>query len=124
MFQFKADASPEAVQEACVRMLSLKEGCIHPESRLPCIKSLTGGKDNSTEGLQNGIQYAFVVEFESAADRDYYVVTDPTHKAFVKSIAAIMQKAIVVDYNVGLFKYVGVTSERASATSCRIGNTT
>ncbi|KAF8178518.1 hypothetical protein K438DRAFT_1726079 [Mycena galopus ATCC 62051] len=55
MFQFKADASPEAVQEACVRMLSLKEGCIHPESRLPYVKSLTGEKDNSTEGLQNGI---------------------------------------------------------------------
>ncbi|KAF8178543.1 hypothetical protein K438DRAFT_1843912 [Mycena galopus ATCC 62051] len=103
MFQFKADASMEAIQETCVRMLNLKEGCIHPESRLPYIKSLTGGKDNSTEGLQNGIQYAFVVEFESVADRDYYVAIDPTHQAFVKSLGAIRQKTIVVDYSVGQF---------------------
>ncbi|KAJ7244196.1 stress responsive A/B barrel domain-containing protein [Mycena haematopus] len=103
LFQFKAEASPEATQEACARMLSLKEGCVHPESQQPYIKSLTGGKDNSFEGLQNGIQYAFVVEFESTAERDYYVGTDPVHQAFVKSISAIMEKVIVVDYEVGQF---------------------
>ncbi|KAF7362168.1 Stress responsive A/B barrel domain-containing protein [Mycena venus] len=103
MFQFKADASPESVEEACARMLSLKDDCIHPESQKPYIKSLTGGKDNSPEGKQNGIQYAFVVEFESTADRDYYVATDPTHQAFVKSVGAVVQKAIVVDYTVGHF---------------------
>ncbi|KAJ6497751.1 stress responsive A/B barrel domain-containing protein [Mycena sanguinolenta] len=103
LFQFKADASPEATQKGCAGMLSLKEGCLHPETQRPYIKSLTGGKDNSPEGLQNGIQYAFVVEFETTADRDYYVATDPTHQAFVKSIGTIVEKIIVVDYNVGQF---------------------
>ncbi|KAI1859866.1 hypothetical protein JX265_010315 [Neoarthrinium moseri] len=88
---------------AVTRMLSLKDGCVHPESQRPYIKSLTGGKDNSPEGLQNGIQYAFVVEFESLADRDYYVSTDPTHQAFVQSAGSIIEKAIVVDYSTGIF---------------------
>ncbi|KAF7375872.1 Stress responsive A/B barrel domain-containing protein [Mycena sanguinolenta] len=104
LFQFKADASPETTQKACADMLGLKERCIHPDSQRPYIKSLTGGKDNSSEGLQkNGIQYAFVVEFATTEDRDYYVATDPTHQAFVKSIGPIVAKVIVVDYNVGQF---------------------
>ncbi|KAJ6505335.1 stress responsive A/B barrel domain-containing protein [Mycena sanguinolenta] len=103
MFRFKADASPEAVQEACARVLSLKNNCVDPETHQPYIKSLTGGKDVSIEGFQGGMQYAFVVEFKSAADRDYYVKTDPVHREFAKNAAAIIEKAIVVDYNVGAF---------------------
>lgn len=33
-------------------MLGLKDKCIHPTSQKPYIKSFTGGKDNSPEGLQ------------------------------------------------------------------------
>ncbi len=33
-------------------MLALKELCLSPNSQYPYISSLTGGKDNSHEGLQ------------------------------------------------------------------------
>jgi hypothetical protein len=99
-------------------MLDLKESCIHPQSGKPYIKSLTGGKDNSIEGKQvcwtrpplrfsnakkDGIEYAFVVEFESTADRTYYVKTDPIHQAFKKITENVVEKVIVVDYTVGEF---------------------
>ncbi|KAF7367889.1 Stress responsive A/B barrel domain-containing protein [Mycena sanguinolenta] len=100
MFRFKADASPEAVQEACARMLSLKNDCLDREHQ-PYIESLTGGKDASIEGKQDGMQYAFVVKFKSPTDRDYYVETDPVHREFRESVAAIVEKVIVMDYNVG-----------------------
>ncbi|KAI1160191.1 stress responsive A/B barrel domain-containing protein [Nemania serpens] len=99
LFQFKADASAEEVEQAYLRMLSLKDNCLHPTTQTPYIKSLTGGTDNSPEGLQNGIQYAFVVEFESVADRDFYVHDDQAHKAFVANASPILEKAIVVDYS-------------------------
>lgn len=35
-----------------MRMLGLKDGCIHPTTQKQYIKSLTGGKDNSIEGAQ------------------------------------------------------------------------
>ena len=103
LFQFKADAPPEAVQDVCTSMVALKDECLHPASQTPYIKSMSGGKDNSPENLQNGIQYAFVAEFESLEDRNYYVAEDPVHQSFVKRAGQIIEKAIVVDYTIGAF---------------------
>lgn len=103
LFQFKADARPEAVQDVCASMVALKDKCLHPVSKAPYIKSMSGGKDNSPENLQDGIQYAFIAEFESLEDRDYYVANDPAHQSFVKSAGQIIEKAIVVDYTIGAF---------------------
>jgi hypothetical protein len=33
-------------------MLALKDSCFHPTSQQPYIKSASGGKDNSPEGIQ------------------------------------------------------------------------
>ena len=33
-------------------MLSLKEQCLHPETKQPYLKSVVGGRDNSPEGMQ------------------------------------------------------------------------
>jgi hypothetical protein len=45
------------------------------------------------------MQYAFVVVFASADDRDYYVKRDQAHRNFVSSIQDIIEKAIVFDYS-------------------------
>ncbi|KAL7807117.1 dabb domain-containing protein [Trichoderma aethiopicum] len=103
LFQIRADAKPEDVKAACDRFLALKDNCIHPTTNTPYIASLKGGQDNSPEGLQNGITHGFVVEFNSAEDRDYYVRTDPAHQAFVKSIGGLVEKAIVVDFSNGVY---------------------
>lgn len=55
------------------------------------------------DDYKNGITHAFVVEFASAADRDYYVKEDPTHKAFVQSLNGVIEKAQVVDFTDGVF---------------------
>jgi len=44
-----------------------------------------------------------VVEFESAADRDYYVRRDPAHQAFVMSLRGHVEDVRVVDYEPGVF---------------------
>ncbi|PGH15589.1 hypothetical protein AJ79_02371 [Helicocarpus griseus UAMH5409] len=103
LFQFKAGAAAEAVNDACTRMLALKDDCIHPTHQRPYIKAVKGGKDNSIEGLQNGITHAFVVEFENAEDRDYYVKKDPAHLAFVATLGEILEKAQIIDFTEGKF---------------------
>ncbi|KAI2470988.1 stress responsive A/B barrel domain protein [Annulohypoxylon bovei var. microspora] len=103
LFQFKPDTSADVVKESSSRMLGLKEGCIHPTAQKQYIKSLTGGKDNSSEGAQHGITHAFVVEFESLQDRDYYVNTDPFHQKFKSFVGPFVEKVIVVDYSEGEF---------------------
>lgn len=52
---------------------------------------------------KNGMSHAFVVEFASAEDRDYYVLKDPVHQAFVRSLDGIVEKAQVIDFTDGVF---------------------
>jgi hypothetical protein len=44
------------------------------------------------------------MEFENAADRDYYVNSDPVHDEFKKLAGKILEKAQVVDFTDGVFK--------------------
>ncbi|KAK2478257.1 hypothetical protein H9L39_10745 [Fusarium oxysporum f. sp. albedinis] len=83
LFQFKDDVDQKDIRKTCDDFLQLKDQCIHPTSNKPYILSLQGGKDNSPEGMQNGITHGFVATFESAEDRDYYVKTDPAHQTFI-----------------------------------------
>lgn len=84
-------------------MLALKTKCVHPSTGKPYIKASTGGADNSIEGLQAGITHAFVVEFESEEDREYYVKKDPAHAAFVQELSKVVVKAQVIDFTPEVF---------------------
>jgi hypothetical protein len=53
---------------------------------------------------KNGITHAFVVEFENAQDRDYYIQQDPAHQAFVQSVGNMLEKAQIVDFTEGVFE--------------------
>ncbi|KAJ6441138.1 stress responsive a/B barrel domain-containing protein [Purpureocillium lavendulum] len=103
LFQFKPELTPEQRNECCDQMLRLKDKCLHPTSSRPYIRSSVGGLDSSIEERQNGITHAFVVEFDSAEDRDYYVRRDPAHKAFVESMLSKLDKAQIIDFSPGVF---------------------
>ncbi|KAH8599407.1 hypothetical protein B0O99DRAFT_669332 [Bisporella sp. PMI_857] len=103
LFKFKSSLSSDVIKAACARMLALKESCIHPTSQEPYILESSGGKDNSPEGLQDGLSHGFVVKFASERDRDYYVKEDPVHQTFVKSLDGLIEKVTVVDYEQGNF---------------------
>ncbi|KAK7697096.1 hypothetical protein SLS64_013889 [Diaporthe eres] len=83
--------------------MALRTACVNPSSLQPYIKSLTGGKDNSPEGLQHGATHGFVVEFASTQDRDYYVSQDPAHQKLKKSIDSLVESVVVVDWENGQF---------------------
>jgi hypothetical protein len=44
------------------------------------------------------LSHAFVVQFSSNEDRDYYVNQDPAHDASKKAAGPFFEKAIVVDF--------------------------
>ncbi|KND93264.1 hypothetical protein TOPH_02021 [Tolypocladium ophioglossoides CBS 100239] len=89
--------------QLCDQMLELKNRCMHPATAKPYIKSSVGGLDMSIEGMQDGLTHAFVVEFQSQEDRDYYVQEDPAHKAFVESMLQRLAKARILDFSPGVF---------------------
>lgn len=107
-------------------MLELKDKCVKSDTGEPYILSSQGGLDNSPEGLQvrtlsivssypyctersspylgqDGITHAFVVGFETAEDRDYYVKEDPAHQEFIKSVRDLLVKSQVLDSIPGIF---------------------
>ncbi|KAI0599630.1 stress responsive A/B barrel domain protein [Biscogniauxia sp. FL1348] len=103
MFRFKCLVPPEEVQAACDRMLALGQKCIHPTTQSKYVTVLGGGRDNSPEGLQNGMTHTFIFQFESEEDRKHYLEKDPAHLEFVASIQDILDTAQVVDFTPGVF---------------------
>ncbi|KAK3215308.1 hypothetical protein GRF29_19g2824420 [Pseudopithomyces chartarum] len=104
-FGFKPTVSQEQIVDAFQRLQNLEQECIHPTSSKPYIKSLKAGGNNSPEGHANPFTHAFVVEFESAEDRDYYVDKDPAHTEFKKFIFDLLGHIQVVDFEPGNFAY-------------------
>ncbi|CAD0110756.1 unnamed protein product, partial [Aureobasidium uvarum] len=98
LFKFKEDTEPAVVKDICDRMIGLKDTCIHPDTQQTYMKSYGGGKNNSPEGAA----YGFVSEFQSEADRDYYLNTDPSHLKFVEDVGKIVDMATVFDFEPGV----------------------
>lgn len=64
---------------------------------VPSVRSLEHGVNVSPEGLADGFTHCFTLEFDSAADRDVYLV-DPAHLAFVERFSPTLAKILVFDY--------------------------
>ena len=43
------------------------------------------------------------MEFANEEDRAYYLAQDPAHKAFVKSLAGLVEKVQVIDFTDRVF---------------------
>ncbi|KAI1761487.1 hypothetical protein GGR53DRAFT_23813 [Hypoxylon sp. FL1150] len=102
-FQFKEGSSPSLVKELVDRMFALKDTCLHPKTGKPYIVSASGGRDNSVQGLQNGLTHVFVVNFKDKEDRNYYAQEDPVHLEFVKWSGDVVSQVLAIDYADGDF---------------------
>ena len=56
----------------------------------------------NTHSRQTPFTHAFVMEFASEADRDYYAAEDPAHLAYKKSVRPLVEKVNAVDYTPGV----------------------
>ncbi|KAK7743287.1 hypothetical protein SLS53_004372 [Cytospora paraplurivora] len=85
------------------RMLALKTKCLDPQGK-PYIKSLIGGTNNNPDKRNEAITHAFISEFKSAEDRNYYLHKDPVHLAFEASLAGIISRAFALDFAPSVFQ--------------------
>ncbi|KAM0231386.1 hypothetical protein ACHAPO_008496 [Fusarium lateritium] len=76
-FQFKPDTGDDAIAKASLEIF--------------------GGADSAPEGLQQGITHAFVIQFDSTEDRDYYALKDPVHLAVVAELGPLVEKVQIID---------------------------
>ncbi len=90
LFSFKAGSSPEQIN-------AVKEAFAALPQKIPQIKSLEWGINNSPENLAQGYTHCFFLSFASEKDRAIYL-PHPDHKAFGKILTPILDKVLVFDY--------------------------
>ena len=90
LFKFKPDATPEKVAEIVAAFEALP-------SKIKEIKGFKWGTNNSPENLNKGLTHAFILTFDSAADRDAYL-PHPAHKEFGKIVGPYLADVTVVDF--------------------------
>ncbi|KAL1744245.1 hypothetical protein HDZ31DRAFT_82840 [Schizophyllum fasciatum] len=101
-FSLAPGLSPEEQKSTFDAIFKLQSTCARPDGTL-YIRSIKGGKQNSKEGMDKGIEWVFVVEFENEKDRDYYVEADPVHAALGSSLKTKVAAITVLDFTVGVF---------------------
>lgn len=73
------------------------------QSRKPFLPSPPHLAPQLTHTPQNGLTHAFIFQFASSADRDYYIHADPVHTSFKTTLATIIDRVQVVDFTKDVF---------------------
>lgn len=63
---------------------------------IPDVQSVVEGHSSSPEGLEDGFDYGFVVNFATAQARDAYL-DDPVHRPVAEAIGAAAERIVVFD---------------------------
>ena len=89
-FKFKEDATEAQIKKVEKAFAGLKK-------KIPEIKGLEWGVNNSPEGLNKGFTHCFIVTFADEKERAIYL-PHPDHKAFVAILKPILDDAFVIDF--------------------------
>ncbi len=89
-FKFKPDAGDAKIKEVETAFAALP-------SKIPQVASLEWGTNVSPEKHDKGFTHGFILTFNSAADRDAYLV-HPAHDAFGKLVGPALADVFVIDF--------------------------
>lgn len=92
LFNFKADTSPEQIDQLFQEIMDLSE-------TIPGIEDYVSGPNNSPENLNDGFTHGFVMTFADAAARDAYL-PHPDHEKIKANLLNLVEKVIVLDFEV------------------------
>jgi hypothetical protein len=90
MFKFSEKATPAKIAE-------IEQAFIALATQIKEIKAFEWGTNVSPEKHDQGYTHCFLLSFDSAADRDAYLV-HPAHKAFGQSLGDALGGVHVLDY--------------------------
>ncbi|KAG8997741.1 hypothetical protein FRB94_014036 [Tulasnella sp. JGI-2019a] len=114
-FKYTSTTSESAKMTVAQAFLALKTECISRSTGRPYIVSLQGGRNNSREGFDKGLEHVYVLEFATEDDRLYYLDKDPAHDKFKKLVGPYLDKptggdAFVFDYIPDVFAKQGTST--------------
>ena len=91
IFKFKESSSQKSIDSVVQSFTGLKD-------KIPVIKQLEWGLNDSPENWHQGFTHCFILTFDNKHDRDVIYQKHPAHMAFQKILGPHMDKVFVVDY--------------------------
>ena len=91
IFKFKESSSQKSIDSVVQSFTGLKD-------KIPVIKQLEWGLNDSPENWHQGFTHCFILTFDNKHDRDVIYQKHPSHMAFQKILGPHMDKVFVVDY--------------------------
>ncbi len=91
IFKFKETSSKASVDSVVNSFIGLAK-------KIPVIKSMEWGLNDSPENFHQGFTHCFVLTFSNKKDRDEVYQKHPAHMEFQKVLGPHMEKVFVVDY--------------------------
>lgn len=91
IFKFKETSSKAAVDSVVSSFMGLAR-------KIPVIKSMEWGLNDSPENFHQGFTHCFILTFSNKKDRDEVYQKHPAHMEFQKVLGPHMEKVFVVDY--------------------------
>jgi len=92
IFKFTETSSKASVDSVVKSFMGLAK-------KIPVIKSMEWGLNDSPENFHQGFTHCFVLTFSNKKDRDEVYQKHPAHMEFQKVLGPHMEKVFVVDYN-------------------------
>ncbi|KAI3397932.1 hypothetical protein diail_10101 [Diaporthe ilicicola] len=102
LFKYKPSISWEAFEEHFETLKAVQHQCLHPVTQRPYMLSMRMGKNRGWEPFAKGMTHAFVLEFASQDDQDYYLTKDPVHLEFSRNAHPLIEDSLVVDIRDGV----------------------
>jgi hypothetical protein len=102
LFKYRQDISWTDLESHFKSFMALQHKSLNPDTGKPLIQSLKAGKNKSWEPFSKGMTHGFVLEFSNQADLDYYLTTEPVHKAFSQAAKPLIEDSLVVDIKDGV----------------------
>ena len=91
IFKFKETSSKSSIDSVVNAFTGLKK-------KIPAIKQLEWGLNDSPENWHQGFTHCFILTFDNKHDRDVTYQKHPAHLDFQKILGPHMEKVFVVDY--------------------------
>ncbi|PSK58601.1 Chitin synthase 4 [Elsinoe australis] len=102
LFRYRSGLTWSQLESHFDQLKALKRRCVHPSTGEPYMIGMRMGRNLSWEPFNKGLTHAFVLEFASQADLDYYLLKDPVHAAFSKSALPLIEDSTVMDIRDGI----------------------
>lgn len=91
IFKFKETSSKASIDSVVDAFMGLAK-------KIPVVKSMEWGLNDSPENFHQGFTHCFVLTFANKKDRDEVYQKHPAHMEFQKILRPHMEKVFVVDY--------------------------